>query len=202
MISLRSQETLQREYDLQAEYTTRINTHLQNGADDEFKAMLEDRAVFANVLRKVAPENTLVILHDRPEIILIGEGEDYKVSLFLNGAYWRFKVNGSVHYTMDAEGKFGPSRHLFKIWQALIPSLPEGFIVVGKVDPNDPPEETAARTTLQQKLGFGSPQDDDAVYGMVVDKKLCPLTLGEFTSLTKGDVGDQKFNVRKVEWGE
>ena len=204
MNPLRSQETLQKEHDLQAEYTTRMNLQLQEGEDGFYKELLEDRAVFANVLRKVAPANTVVILHDRPEIILIGEGENYKVSLFLNGAFWRFKVNDSVHYTLQDDPKFAPSRHLLEIWQAVIPSLPENFVVVGTIDKNDPAEETAARTTLQQKLGFGAPQDNDRVYGIVRDKKLNPLTLTEVLSLTGGEdnLNTQKFNVRTIEWGK
>lgn len=202
MASLRSQETIQKEHDLQADYTVRINLALQEAAGSEYQVALEDAAVFANVLRKHVPEPTLVILHERPEIVLSAEGEGYKVSLFINGKCWRFKVNDSVHYTLDQEHKIGPSRMLKKIWDVVIENLPENFIVKGVVDPRDPKEEFESRTSIQQGLGFGPPQSTNEVYGIVKDKKLCPLTLEEFTALT-GIVPeelDQKFNVRKIDW--
>ena len=202
MESLRSQETLQKEYDLQADYTTRINLRLQEDDSPEYRESLEDAAVFANVLRKYVPANTLVILHPRPEIILIGEGEDYKVTLHLTPSCWRFKVNDSVHYTLDSEYKIGPSRMLKRLWDVVIGNLPENYIVRGVVDPNDPAEETEARTKVQQGLGFGLPQINNQVYGVVRDKKLCPLTLDEFKSLT-GETPEslqQKFNVRTINW--
>lgn len=202
MESLRSQETLQKEYDLQADYTTRINLKLQEDNGPEYREILEDAAVFANVLRKYAPANTLVILHPRPEIILIGEGEDYKVTLHLTPSCWRFKVNDSVHYELKDDEKFGPTRMLKKMWDVVISNLPENYIVRGVVDPNDPAEETAARTKVQQILGFGLPQINNQVYGVVRDKKLHPLTLEEFQTLT-GETPDslsQKFNVRTIKW--
>ena len=91
MESFRSQETLQKEYDLQAEYTTRINVELQNNSSPGYRETLEDYAVFANVLRKVAPEKTLVLLHHRPEVILQAQSDDYSVSLFINNNMWRSK---------------------------------------------------------------------------------------------------------------
>lgn len=202
MESLRSQETLQKEYDLQADYTTRINLRLQGDESPEYREALEDAAVFANVLRKYAPANTLIILHERPEIILIGESEDYKVTLHLGPSCWRFKVNESVHYTLDSEYKIGPSRMLKKMWDLVISNLPENYIVRGVVDPNDPAEETEARTKVQQGLGFGLPQINNQVYGVVRGKKLHPLTLEEFQTLT-GETPDflfQKFNVRTIKW--
>ena len=85
MTSLRSLETIQKEHDLQAEYTTRINVELRTNPSSEYKQTLEDYAVFANVLRKVVPEKTMVLLHPRPEVILQAEGEGYEVSLFISG---------------------------------------------------------------------------------------------------------------------
>jgi len=202
MASLRSQETLQKEYDLQAEYTTRINVELQNNSIPNYRETLEDYAVFANVLRKVAPEKTLVLLHQRPEVILQAESDDYSVSLFINGNMWRFKVNGSVHYVLPPELAAGAGLLLKRMWNATIPCLPEGFIIRGKVDPKDPAEETEARTKIQQSLGFCLPQVDDSVYGIVKDKALHPITLEEVVTLTgRGpDLLNQKFNVRKINW--
>jgi hypothetical protein len=202
MASLRSQETLQKEYDLQAEYTTRINLELQRGSIPNYKETLEDYAVFANVLRKVAPEKTLVLLHPRPEIILQAESEGYEVSLFISGRIWLFKVNKSVHYILPPELAAGAGLLLKRMWDATIPCLPEGFIIRGKIDRRDPKEETEARTKIQQNLGFSLPQIDDFVYGVVRDKKLHPITLEEVITLT-GEVPDhldQKFNVRKIDW--
>ena len=202
MVTTRSPETLKKEHELQADYTTRMNLRLQESEEGDYRLALEDAAMFANTLRKYVPEPTLVILHDRPEIILIGEGDGYKVSLFINGRCWRFKVNDSVHYTLDQEHKIGPSRMLKKIWDAVIEHLPENFIVKGVVDPRDPKEEFESRTAIQRGLGFGAPQSSNEVYGIVKDKKLCPLTLEEFTTLTKitPEELDQKFNVRKIDW--
>lgn len=202
MASLRSQETLQKEYDLQAEYTTRINLALSEDSSPGYRETLEDVAVFANVLRKHAPEGTLVLTHPRPEIIFIGEGDGYKVALHMTPNCWRFKVNGSVHYELDAEHKIGPSRMLKKIWDVVISNLPENFVVRGVVDPNDPAEETEARTKVQQGLGFGLPQVNNQVYGVVRNKQLHPLTLDEFKALTgiAPDELNEKFNVRTIKW--
>jgi hypothetical protein len=202
MESLRSQETLQKEHDLQAEYTTRINLNLQNNPVPDYQETLTDYAVFANVLRKSAPEGSLVILHDRPEIILHGEGEGYDVDLFVNGYMWRFKVNKSVHYELPAELAAGAGLKLKRLWDIVIPNLPENFIVRGKVDPNDPPEETEARTKIQQALGFSLPQADNSVYGIVQNKKLEPISLEQVMTLTQThpDQLKQKLNVKKIDW--
>ena len=202
MASSRSQETLQKEYDLQAEYTTRINLELQTDSIPDYRETLEDYAVFANVLRKVAPEKTLVLLHPRPEVILQAESEGYEVTLFMSGRMWLFKVNKSVHYVLPPELAAGAGLLLKRMWDAAIPCLPEGFIVRGRIDPRDPEEETEARTKIQQGLGFCLPQADDSVYGIVRDKKLQPITLQEVIDLTgeTPDHLDQKFNVRKINW--
>ena len=202
MVSSRSQETLQKEYDLQADYTTRINLELQRNSIPNYRETLEDYAVFANVLRKVAPEKTLVLLHPRPEVILQAESEGYEVTLFMSGRIWLFKVNKSVHYVLPPELATGAGLLLKRMWDAAIPCLPEGFIIRGKIDRRDPKEETEARTKIQQSLGFSLPQVDDFVYGIIRDKKLQPITLEEVIALT-GEVPDhlnQKFNVRKINW--
>jgi hypothetical protein len=199
---MRSQETVQKEHDLQALYTKRINLAIESGGDPGYGEKLQDFAVFANVLRKNAPENCMVVLHERPEILLISEGSDYEVTLYINSKMWRFKVNGSVHYVLPEEQTFGATRALKKMWDCAISQLPENFIIRGKIDRNDPEEETVARTKLQQTLGFSFPQIDDSVYGIVRDKKLHPLTLEEFRTLTEitPDHLSQKFDVRKINW--
>lgn len=202
MTSLRSLETIQREHDLQAVYTTRINVELRANPSPEYKQTLEDYAVFANVLRKVAPEKTMVLLHPRPEVILQAEGEGYEVSLYISGRIWLFKVNKSVHYILPAELATGAGLLLKRMWDAVIPCLPENFIIRGVVDPKDPEEETEARTKIQQRLGFCLPQVDNSVYGIVRNGALEPISLEEVIELTGGvpDVLDQKFNVRKINW--
>lgn len=202
MASLRSQETIRKEHELQDQYTRRINLAIEAGVNGQYHERLQDFAVFANVLRDRAPENCMIVLHDRPEVMLIGEGEGYQVTLYVNDRMWRFKVNGSVHYVLPEDQTFGATRALKKMWDCVISSLPENFIVRGKVDPKDPKEEIEARTKLQQTLGFSFPQIDDCVYGIVKDKKLNPLTLEEFKKLTEisPDQLTQKFNVRRINW--
>lgn len=202
MASFRSQETLQKEHDLQAQYTQRINLTIETGVDPSYHEKLQDYAVFANVLRKNAPEHCMVVLHDRPEIWMIVETESYKVSLFVNGNMWRFKVNDSVHYVLPGEMVAGAGLRLKRMWDCVIPQLPENFIVRGKVDKNDPEEETVARTKIQQALGFSLPQVDDCVYGIVKDHKFQPITLEEVRTLTQEtpDNLQQKFSVRRINW--
>jgi hypothetical protein len=115
---------------------------------------------------------------------------------------WRFKVNGSVHYELETEDKLGPTRSLKKLWDIVIPRLPENFIIRGVADPNDPPAEAEARNIGRKKLGFGDPQANGEVYGIVKEGKLNPLTLDEFLTLTGAtpDFLTQKFSVRKTNW--
>jgi hypothetical protein len=202
MESLRSQETLQREYDLQAEHTARMNNNLQSGGLPGYRETLQDYAIFANTLRKFAPEKSLVILHERPEIILHGEGEGYEVDLYINGNMWRFKVNKSVHYELPPELSAGAGLKLKRLWDVVIPNLPENFIVRGRIDQNDPKEETKARTKIQQSLGFSLPQIDDCVYGIVKEGKMIPITLEEVKSLIGGspDTLNQTFDVKRINW--
>ena len=202
MASVRSQETVQKEHDLQALHTKRINLAIESGVDPKYHETLQDFAVFANTLRDGAPENCMIVLHERPEVLLITKGSDYEVTLYINSKMWRFKVNGSVHYVLPEDQTFGATRALKRMWDCAISQLPENFIVRGKVDPNDPEEETVARTKIQQTLGFGLPQVDDSVYGIVKDNKLCPLTLDEFRTLTEitPDRLSQKLTVRKINW--
>jgi hypothetical protein len=201
MTSLRSQETLQKEYDLQAAYTTEINLSLQSAVPG-YREMLEDYAVFANEIRKVAPEKTLVLLHPRPEVILTAESEEYKVSLHIRDNMWRFKVNQSVHYELPPELAVGAGLLLRKMWNSVIPCLPEGFIIQGRVDPKDPETEIIARTKIQQALGFSLPQTNNSVYAIKRGGEMKPLTLEEVANLTGGQVEDlrQKFNIRKIDW--
>jgi hypothetical protein len=187
MIPLRSAETQRKEFDLQSEQTVRINLELQKHLDypgSDYRARVEDMAVFANVLREWAPEGTTVLLHARPEIILTTETEDYSVAVFMSDNCWRFKVNGSVHYELESEDKLGPTRSLKKLWDMVIPRLPENFIIRGVADPNDPPAEAEARNIGRKKLGFSDPQASGEVYGIVREGKLNPLTLDEFLTLT------------------
>lgn len=202
MVSLRSQETLQKEYDLQAQYTTRINVALQDDPVSGYKETLEDYAVFANVLRKSAPEKTLVLLHPRPEVILQAESEKYEVTLYISGRIWLFKVNNSTHYVLPEELNIGAGLLLKRMWDCVIPNLPEGFIIRGSVDPRDPKEETEARTKIQQGLGFSLPQPDNCVYGIVRNKKLEPITIEEVIALTGAgpESLDQKLSIRKINW--
>jgi hypothetical protein len=205
MIPLRSAETQRKEFDLQSEQTVRINLELQKHLDypgSDYRARVEDMAVFANVLREWAPADTTVLLHARPEIILTTETEDYSVAVFMSDNCWRFKVNGSVHYELEQEDKLGPSRSLKKLWDIVIPRLPENFIVRGVADPNDPPAEAEARNAIRRKLGFSDPQASGEVYGIVREGKLNPLTLDEFLPLTGITPGylTQKFSVRKTNW--
>ena len=174
MASLRSTETLQKEHDLQADYTARINLTLQNTNRSEYREELEDVAVFANVLRKFVPDPVLVILHERPEIILIGETEDYKITLYVNGNCWGFKVNNSPHYILDDGEKLGPGRLLKKIWDAVIPNLPENFIVRGVVDPKDPPEDLHAVAT---SYGLSVKDIRDQASGAAQDTRTADLDL-------------------------
>jgi hypothetical protein len=202
MASFRSPETIKKEHDLQVEYTAYINQRLDGTEHPAYRESLKDAETFANVLRKQVPDPTLVILHDRPDIVLIAETEQYKVSIFINGRCWRFKVNGSVHYTLEHTQKLGPSRMLKKIWDVVIENLPENFIVKGVVDSDGSDEEREARTVVLEGLGFGPPQDLNHVYGITRDKKLCPLTLEEFNSLTQIPTEElnQKFNLRQITW--
>jgi hypothetical protein len=201
MASLRSQETIQKEYDLQAKLTTQINVTLVD-AHPDYRKRLEDHAIFANEVRKVAPEKTMVLLHHRPEVILTAESEDYTVSLVVRDNMWRFYVNESTHYELPAEMTVGAGLLLRKMWNAVIPCLPEGFIIRGKVNPRDPESETVARTKIQQALGFSLPQADDSVFAIKRDGKMVPLGLDEFVTLTgvAPDNLQQKFNVRKIDW--
>jgi hypothetical protein len=205
MIPLRSAETQKKEFDLQAVQTTKINLELQkhvDSPDSNYRERLEDAAMFANVLRGVAPENSMVVLHYAPEVIFTTETEEFSCSIYMNGNMWRFKVNGSVHYELENEDKIAPSRALKKMWDIVIPRLPEGYIVHGNADPNDPPEEAKTRNAVRMKLGFSDVQASRDVFGVVREGKLNPLTLDEFLALTGAEpmTLNQKFSVRKIDW--
>ena len=205
MVPLRSTETQKKEFDLQAVQTTKINLELQKYADlpnTDYRERIEDAAVFANVLREVAPEDSLIILHYAPEVIFTTETEDFTSSIFMNGNMWRFKVNGSVHYELEEADKLAPSRALKKMWDLIIPRLPEGYIVHGNTDPNDPPGEAKLRNAMRMRLGFSDIQASGDVFGVVKEGKLNPLTLDEFLTLTGAEPFSlqQKFSVRKINW--
>ena len=202
MIPLRSAETQKKEYDLQAVQTTKINLELQKYTDGDYRERIEDAAVFANILRGVAPENSLIVLHYAPEVIFTTETEDFTSSIYMNGNMWRFKVNGSVHYELEEADKLAPGRALKKMWDLIIPRLPEGYIVHGNTNPNDPPEEAKTRNAMRMRLGFSDIQASGDVFGIVREGKLNPLTLDEFLTLT-GETPmqlKQKFSVRKINW--
>ena len=120
----------------------------------------------------------------------------------MSGRIWLFKVNQSVHYVLPEELNTGAGLLLKRMWDAVIPNLPEGFIIRGSVDPRDPKEEIEARTKIQQGLGFSLPQPDNCVYGIVRDKKLCPITIQEVIKLTGAGPEElnQKMSVRKINW--
>ena len=205
MIPLRSAETQKKEFDLQAVQTTKINLELQKYADNsdsDYRERIQDAAVFANVLREVAPENSLVVLHYAPEVIFTTETEEFNSSIYMNGNMWRFKVNGSVHYELEEADKLAPARALKKMWDIIIPLLPEGYIVHGNADPNDPPEEAKIRNAMRMRLGFSDIQSSGDVFGIVKDGKLNPLTLEDFLVLTGAEPFSlkQKFSVRKINW--
>ena len=211
METLRSAETLRKEYDLQAEFTARIRLKLQEVQDQEgnpYGEILQDLAVYANELRKVAPPNTLVILHPRPEVIMIGEGDGYQVRLFIHPNCWRFDVNSSERYDLDKRdnpplGQYlRVGKNLKRLWDTALQCLPEGFIIRGSIDPKHPEEEIRRRTRIQQWLGFSLPQTNNQVYGIMRDRKLQPLGLEEFLTLTKQVPNElsQKLSVRKVNW--
>ena len=91
MIPLRSAETQKKEYDLQAVQTTKINLELQKDTDGDYRERIEDAAVFANVLREVAPENSLIVLHYAPEVIFTTETEDFTSGIYMNGNMWTLR---------------------------------------------------------------------------------------------------------------
>jgi hypothetical protein len=205
MFSLRSAETQKKEFDLQAVQTIKINLELQKYSDNsgsDYRERIEDAAVFANVLREVAPEDSLIVLHYAPEVIFTIETEDFNSSIYMNGNMWRFKVNGSVHYELEGADKLAPGRALKKMWDLVIPRLPEGYIVHGNTNPNDPPEEARTRNAMRMRLGFSDIQASGDVFGIVSEGKLNPLTLDEFLTLTgEGPMQlKQKFSVRKINW--
>ena len=205
MISPRSPEILKKEHDLQAEQTVCINLELQRNrevAPEYYLDRVTDMAVFANILREVASEDMLVVLHSRPEIMLSIETEEFSSKLFISDNCWRFYVNGSVDQSLEEGEKFGPSRALKKLWDTVIPKLPEGFIIRGRSSMEDSPELKAERDTLRQKLGLGALQPTGDLFGIIRNGTVMPMNLDEFLSLTKVTPGDlsQKFAVRKVTW--
>lgn len=202
MFSIRSHETLQKERELQDRHTVLMNLEIQRRGDDTYRRTLEDAAVFANFLRADLPDKVTVVLHERPKIIIEGEGNGYTVSIYLTRNCGWFKVNGSTHMELEGSEIVGPGRLLLILKKILVDKLPENYILRGILDPNDPEEETATRSALEQKLGWGSIQPNGEVYGVVQNKTIKPLTLDQFLELTKitpRDL-DQDFSVKKINW--
>lgn len=201
MLSLRTQETSQKEYDLQAVETVQINLNLQAEFDPTtLRGKLTDYATFANVLRGAIFDQTLIVLQRRPEIKLSAFGEGYEVDLYINGNCWRFHVNGSTSYQLSGDEKLLPSRALKKLWDLVIPKLPENFIVRGVINKETPGFEE--RSEMLQGLGLSETQENSEVYGIIKSKTLVPISLGEVLSLTTKTPGelDQKLDAKKIVW--
>lgn len=208
MVSFRSAEDQRKEYDLQAIQTVRINERLQEKLDSEdpsYKAKLEDLAVFANSLRPEAPAETYVVLYPRPEIQFIAEGEDYSATVFMTGNTWRFHVNGtSFSNGIDAAKAMKPGRQLLRMWDVIVPKLPENFIIRGVVEEfgTQPPEVEESIRHIHDHLHLGRTEGSREVLGIIKSGKVEPLTFEECRALT-GQVPsalDQRFNVRSIQW--
>ena len=203
MVSSRSPETLQKEFDLQSAETVKMNLKIQQELDfpeSTYRERLEDAAVFANNLRKSAPKDSLVILQNRPVVSFSLEAEDYRVELAMTDNCWWYKVNDTVDETTG--DKFGPSRALKSLWDVTIAALPEGFIIRGVISSATPDEVYETRDTIRQGLGLSEVQANGEVYGIIRDHAVLPLSLDEFLSLT-GKVPamlEQKFSVRTINW--
>jgi hypothetical protein len=201
MAPFRSQETLQKEYDLQSPFTVKMNLALQSHPDLQgYRSKLEDSAVFANQLRKVVEGETLVVQTAEGRIWVYGEGEDFKVSLWLDGNCWGFEINDTTHYELEDSDKIGPSRAIKAIWDQVLPLLPENFIIRGVINPEYPGHEV--RIALLQRLGFSDLQPNHEVYGIMKGGILTPLTLEQFLNLTQTTPQElqQKLSVKSIAW--
>lgn len=203
MVSFRSPETLQKEFDLQAVETVKMNLKIQQELDfpeSTYRGQLEDAAVFANNLRKSAPKGSLVVLQNRPVVSFKIETEEYNVELAMTGNCWWYKVNETVDETTG--DKFGPARALKSLWDVAIAALPEEFIIRGVISSTTPDEVYESRDSIRQGLGLSKVQSNGEVYGIVRNHVVTPLGLDEFLSLT-GKVPavlSQKFSVRTINW--
>jgi len=201
MAPFRSQETLQKEYDLQAPYTVKMNLNLQNHPNvQEYRSKLEDAAVFANQIREVVEGETYVLLTTEGRIWIYGHGEDYKVSLWIDGNCWGFEINDTTYYELNDTDKIGPSRAIKQIWDVVIPLLPENFIIRGIINPEYPGHED--RIALLQRLGFSELQANNEIYSIKTGGQLAPLALDRFLELTKTTPHSlqQNLSAKTITW--
>lgn len=202
----RSAEDQRKEFDIQAAQTIRINQRLNEALDTgdlKYKERLEDLAVFANTLRKVAPEGTSVVLWPRPEIQFHAEGEDFSATFFITGNNWRYKVNGTTEATsIDAARAYKPGRQLLRMWEVVVPNLPENFIIRSVRGLNGSDEVKEARDHICEYLGLSVDPITRHVFGIVKNGKVEPILYDEVRALTQitPDYLDQRFNTRKIIW--
>ena len=206
MAVFRTAEDQRKEFDLQAVQTEQINFRLQNAlgdGDGMYKERLEDLAVFANLLRPTAPEGTYVVLCPRPEIQLYAEGDDYSATIYITGNTWRYKVNGSEEAaSIDAAKAYKPGRQLIRMWEAVIPFLPENFIIRSLRGVGASDEVQEARDHICKYLGLTVDPASREVLGIVRDGRVFPITFEEVLALTGKTPMylDQRFNTRKIAW--
>ena len=201
MTSLRSQETLQKEQELQGIETTNINLLLQHHSDKEaFYAKLTDIALFANEMRTKVPEGTIVIQDSRPAVRFVSEGENYSTEIVATPNCWWFEINGTTTPDLTKSQLVGPGRALKEVWGLLIPSLPENFIIRGIVIKGY--NGFDSRMQILSSLGFSDHQANGEVYGIVKNGELKPLTLDEFLALTGTTPAmlDESFSVKQINW--
>lgn len=207
MAVLRSAEDQRKEFDSQAIQTVRINHQLQealdNGDPGSYQERLQDLAMFANVLRSLAPGETQVVLYPRPEIQFHAEGEGYSATIFITGNTWRYKVNGTEEAdSIDTAKAYKPGRQLLRMWGIVISQLPENFIVRSLRGEGASDEVQEARDHICEYLGLTVDAASREVLGIVKDGKLEPLTYDEFRTLTQTTPAhlDQRLNTRKIVW--
>lgn len=206
MTVFRSAEDQRKEFDLQSVQTARINYRLQDALDNGdllYNERLKDLAVFANMLRPMAPEETYVVLCPRPEIQFHAEGEDYNSTIFITGNTWRYKVNGTEEAaSVDAAKAYKPGRQLLRMWDVIIPLLPENFIIRSVRGEGVSEEVQGARDHICEYLGLTVDPVSREVLGIVKGGVIHPITYDEVRSLTGNTPMhlDQRFNTRKIEW--
>lgn len=206
MTVFRSAEDQRKEFDLQSVQTARINYRLQDALDNGdllYNERLKDLAVFANMLRPMAPEETYVVLCPRPEIQFHAEGEDYSSTIFITGNTWRYKVNGTEEAaSVDAAKAYKPGRQLLRMWDVVIPLLPENFVIRSVRGEGVNEEVQGARDHICEYLGLTVDPVSREVLGIVKGGVIHPITYDEVRSLTGNTPMhlDQRFNTRKIEW--
>ena len=206
MTEFRSAEDQRKEFDLQAVQTERINYRLQDAlgcGDTLYQGRLEELAVFANVLRPYAPAESYVVLCPRPEIQFHAEGDGYSSTIYITGNTWRYKVNGTEEAaSVDAAKAYKPGRQLLRMWEVVIPLLPENFIIRSVRGSGAVEEVQAARDHICDYLGLSVDPGSREVLGIVKNGVVNPITYEEVRTLTGNTPMylDQKFNVRTIEW--